>query len=227
MNRRNFEDRNAEVVEERRPAGQRPSGAARDHEGVARHGLVAVGGVLPGDDAGADRRRDRRQVGPAARSQGERDHRQADPGGHRHEPLPQRPGADQARRDPRVLAPASARAGRRGGRRLGRAASRRWSASPASRPSGCSAAAATSSEAADAPHRSEGPARRGPSAFARRMDRPREPRPCARTEGDRSYERSRRRPRYHGPLAGRLQRGGRTCNIEARAPPRSCRSRRW
>ena len=54
------------------------------------------------------------QVGPAARPEGERDHRQADPGGHGHGPLPQRAGQDQARGDPGVLAasPARARRGR-------------------------------------------------------------------------------------------------------------------
>ena len=150
VNRRPFEDRNGEVVESGGDAGVGAAGAARDHEGVAGHGLVAVGGLVPGDDAGADRRRDRRQVGPVARSQGERDHREADPGGHGHEPLPQRAGADQARGDPGVLAAAAARAGRCGRGRdepFGAGRSRRSSGSPASRPSGCSAAAPKSKAA--------------------------------------------------------------------------------
>ena len=90
INRALFEEKNGEIVESGGDAGLGAADAARDHEGVAGHGLVAVGGLLPGDDEGADRRRDRRQVGPAARPEGERDHRQADPGGHGHEPLPQR-----------------------------------------------------------------------------------------------------------------------------------------
>ena len=56
--------RNARGRRERRQSGVGPTGAARDHEGVAGHGLVAVGGLVPGDHAGAHRCRDRGQVGP-------------------------------------------------------------------------------------------------------------------------------------------------------------------
>ena len=67
----------------------------RHHEGVAEHRLVPLGGLLPGDDEGADRRRARGQDRPAQRAQGERDHRQADPGGDRAQALP--PDRDRAR----------------------------------------------------------------------------------------------------------------------------------
>ena len=42
---------------------------------------LPVGGLLPGDDPRADRSRHQRPGGPAARPEGERHHRQADPGG--------------------------------------------------------------------------------------------------------------------------------------------------
>ena len=60
----------------------------RDHEGVARDGVVPLGRVVPGDDQGADRRCDRGQDRPSARPQGERDHREADPGGDGAEEVP-------------------------------------------------------------------------------------------------------------------------------------------
>ena len=60
----------------------------RHHEGVPEHGLVPVGRLLPGDDQGADRRRPGGQDRSPERAQGERDHRQADPGGDRPEALP-------------------------------------------------------------------------------------------------------------------------------------------
>ena len=60
----------------------------RHHEGVAEHGLVPLGRLLPGDDEGADRRRAGGQDRPPERPEGERDHRQADPGGHGPEALP-------------------------------------------------------------------------------------------------------------------------------------------
>ena len=68
------------------------SGAHGHHQGVAGHRVVAVGGLLPGDDPGAHRRGDPRQVRPAARPEGERHHRQAHPGRYGHAPLPQHPG---------------------------------------------------------------------------------------------------------------------------------------
>ena len=73
--------------------GEPANGRARPaghHEGLAGHGQLPVGGLLPGDDPRAHRRRDRRQGRRPARPQGERHHRQAHPGCDRHEALPQR-----------------------------------------------------------------------------------------------------------------------------------------
>ena len=56
--------------------------AARHHQGVAVDRLVHLGGVVPGDDARADRGGDHGQEGRPARPEGERDRRPADPGGH-------------------------------------------------------------------------------------------------------------------------------------------------
>ena len=69
-------------------AGDVRAADPRDHEGVARDRVVPLGRVVPGDDEGADRRLDRGQDRPAARPQGERDHRQADPGRDRSQALP-------------------------------------------------------------------------------------------------------------------------------------------
>ena len=77
----------------------------RDHQGVAQHRLVPVGGVVPGDHQGADRRGAGGQDRPPERAQGERHHRQADPGRHGAQALP-------ADRDRAVRAAAS-RHGRR------------------------------------------------------------------------------------------------------------------
>ena len=52
----------------------------RHHQGIARDRVVPVGRLLPGDDEGAHGRGDRGQGRPAQWAQGERDHRQADPG---------------------------------------------------------------------------------------------------------------------------------------------------
>ena len=59
----------------RRRARQRPPGPARHHQGLAGDGQLPLGGLLPGDDARAHRRRDRRQGRRPARPQGERHHR--------------------------------------------------------------------------------------------------------------------------------------------------------
>ena len=83
------------LVEGRRRAGGVRGHHPRDHEGVAEHGLVPLRRLLPGDDEGAHRRRARGQDRPAQRAQGERDHRQADPGGDRPQALP--PDRDRAR----------------------------------------------------------------------------------------------------------------------------------
>ena len=69
-------------------AGDRRAAHSRHHEGVARDGVVPLRRLLPGDDEGADRRRDRGQGRPAARAEGERHHREAHPGRDRVEALP-------------------------------------------------------------------------------------------------------------------------------------------
>ena len=82
------------LAEGREPArrGDHP----RHHQGIAEHGLVPVGGLVPGDHQGAHRRCPRGQGRSPQRSQGERDHRQADPGRDRPQALP--PHRDRADR---------------------------------------------------------------------------------------------------------------------------------
>ena len=75
-----------------RQAGLGSSGADGHHEGLAGHRVVALGRLLPGDDPGAHRRGDPRPLRQPAWPEGERDHRQADPGRHRPGALPQHPG---------------------------------------------------------------------------------------------------------------------------------------
>ncbi len=74
----------------RRGAGAGRTGAAGHHQGIARHRQLPVRRIVPGDDARAHRRRDRGQGGQPPRPQGERHHREAHPGGHRHAALPWR-----------------------------------------------------------------------------------------------------------------------------------------
>ena len=69
-------------------AGDVRAADPRDHEGVARDRVLPLRRLLPGDDEGADRRLDRGQGRPPARPEGERDHREADPGGDRPEAVP-------------------------------------------------------------------------------------------------------------------------------------------
>ena len=77
----------------------RRGGDPRDHEGLAGDGLVPVGGLVPGDHEGAHGRRARGQGRPPAGPEGERDHREADPGRDRAEALPHaRDRADRAGR---------------------------------------------------------------------------------------------------------------------------------
>ena len=64
-------------------ARRREPGSARHHQGLAADALVHLGGLLPGDHAGADRRRRQRQGRHARGPQGERDRRASDPGRHR------------------------------------------------------------------------------------------------------------------------------------------------
>ena len=62
-----------------RPAA---AGAARHHQGLARHRVVHLRGLLPGDHARADRGGGAGTEGRPARPEGERHRRPADPGGH-------------------------------------------------------------------------------------------------------------------------------------------------
>ena len=112
VDRFEFAKVNEAVGERGRRAGAVRGHHPRHHQGVAEHRLVPVGGLLPGDHQGADRRGARRQDRPSQRAQGERDHRQADPGRHRPEALP-------ADRD-RALRAAAARDRRRRAARPGR-----------------------------------------------------------------------------------------------------------
>ena len=86
----------------------------RDHEGLSRHRVVPLGRLLPGDDEGAHRRRDRGQGRSPPRAQGERDHRQADPGCDRPQAL-----SPDRHRPVRRGSRASLRAARHGGRAAG------------------------------------------------------------------------------------------------------------
>src|SRR5439155_1314073 len=61
-------------------AGDVRAAHPRHHEGLARDRVVPLRSLVPGDDQGADRRLDRGQGRPPPRSEGERDHREADPG---------------------------------------------------------------------------------------------------------------------------------------------------
>ena len=72
----------------RRHAGEGRGGDPRDHQGLAGHRVVPLGRLLPGDDQGAHGRRPRGQARPPGRPEGERDHRQADPGRDRPQALP-------------------------------------------------------------------------------------------------------------------------------------------
>ena len=75
VERSKFETENRRVVAGGRSPGLRPSAADGYHQGLAGHRVVAVGGVLPGDDPGPDGRGDQRQVRLPDRPQGERHHR--------------------------------------------------------------------------------------------------------------------------------------------------------
>ena len=123
----------------------------RHHQGLAEHRLVPLGGLLPGDHQGADRRGARGQDRSPQRPEGERDHRQADPGGDRPEALP-------ADRD-RTVRTAAARDRRRRPARPGRDRGRAR-ACPAARAS--AAATARSSTPTSPRWRRSAPATRDP-----------------------------------------------------------------
>ena len=83
----------------RRHAGQRRGGHPRHHQGLAGDRVLPLRRLLPGDDQGAHGCRPRGQTRQARRPEGERDHRQADPGRDRPQALPH--GRDRARRGDR------------------------------------------------------------------------------------------------------------------------------
>jgi DNA-directed RNA polymerase subunit beta' len=71
-----------------RGSGHLRAAAAGDHQGVADHAVVHLGGLLPGDHPGADRRRHPRRAGQPAGAEGEHHHRPPDPRRHRDLPVP-------------------------------------------------------------------------------------------------------------------------------------------
>ena len=73
-----------------RQAGDRPSAAARHHQGVALDRFVHLRRLLPGDDARADRGFHSGSRRSSARAEGERDRGPLDSRRHRHGVLPQR-----------------------------------------------------------------------------------------------------------------------------------------
>ena len=77
-----FLEENERVISDGRPSGDGAAAAARDHEGVALDRLVHLGGVVPGDDARADRGVHLREDRSPARAEGERDDGTADPRRH-------------------------------------------------------------------------------------------------------------------------------------------------
>ena len=126
-----LEKENARVKKEKGEQADVRASDPRDHQGVARHGVVPVGRIVPGDHEGAHGRCDRGQGRQAARPEGERDHREADPGRDGPQAVPER--RDQAVREGAAvgLPPARVRgaaaccaAGDRGGRRRWRVAPR-------------------------------------------------------------------------------------------------------
>ncbi len=77
-------------------AGDLRADHPRHHEGLARDRVLPLRGLVPGDHQGAHRRGHRGQDGSPARPEGERDHRQADPGRDRAQAVP--PDLDRADR---------------------------------------------------------------------------------------------------------------------------------
>ena len=98
VDRHRVVEANREVEIKNGTGGDVRSRAARHHEGLARDGVVHLGGVVPGDDARAHRGRRPRPARRSARPQGERHRRAADPG--RHGLCPSRGSAPHAGGDP-------------------------------------------------------------------------------------------------------------------------------
>ena len=120
-----FDEVNARAVGGRQEAGDRASGAARHHQGVAADALVHLGGFVPGDDACAHRGRGQRQGRHARRPQGERHRRPSDPGRDRRHDEQDPRGRGQARCAHSRRAREGEGGGRQGGGRRGSSRSRR------------------------------------------------------------------------------------------------------
>ena len=102
----------------RRASGARDAGAAGHHQGEPADQQLHLGGLVPGDDAGADRGGDGRQGRQPDGAEGERDRRPADPGGHRvgdEPPAGDRRGSRSADADHGQRAAADHRRGEGGG----------------------------------------------------------------------------------------------------------------
>ena len=82
VDRMEFERENAKREQRGRARGDGDAGAAGHHQGQPADPQLHQRGVVPGDDAGADRGGDGGQGGHADGPEGERDRRAADPGGH-------------------------------------------------------------------------------------------------------------------------------------------------
>ena len=83
VDRIEFDEVNERMSRAGAAPGDLPPGAAGHHQGEPADPVLHLGGVVPGDHAGADRCGVRRQDRPAAGAQGERHRRPADPGRHR------------------------------------------------------------------------------------------------------------------------------------------------
>ena len=158
VDRHEFRRINDEVIGRGRARGVRGD-HPRHHQGVAGDGLVPLGGLLPGDHEGAHRRGARGQDRPPRGPEGERDHREADPGGHGPQALPHdrdragraAPPRDRRRRPARgrrarrrARASTTARAWAASARRSTRRSSRR-SAPASARPAAASTTSAGTS----------------------------------------------------------------------------------
>ena len=82
LDRIEFDELNAGHREGGQAAGDGQAGAARHHQGLAADPQLHLGGLVPGDDARADRCRRQRQGRHARGPQGERHRRPPDPGRH-------------------------------------------------------------------------------------------------------------------------------------------------
>ena len=90
VDRLEFEEANDRALRDGRTAGAGAAGSPGHHQGEPADPVVHLGGVVPGDDAGADRGGRVRQDRQSVRPEGERHRRPADPGRNRQrdEPVP-------------------------------------------------------------------------------------------------------------------------------------------